>query len=70
MENSVKIILSMNKNTIKNEPNTTFSGSGLPGGIMIRKSTHEQDAAPLRHNHLKVVRYQIYEQRFSLHKQL
>jgi hypothetical protein len=24
MENSVKIILSMNKNTVKNEPNTTF----------------------------------------------
>ena len=66
MENSVKIILSMNKYTIKNEPNTTFS---LPGGITIRKSTHEQDAAPLRHNHLKVVRYQIYEQRFFLHKQ-
>ena len=29
--------------------------SGLPGGIMIRKSTHEQDAAAIRHNHLKMV---------------
>ena len=41
--------------------------SGLPGGLMIGKSTHERDA--LRHNQIKVVRYQIYEQRFFLHKQ-
>ena len=43
--------------------------SGLPGGTMIRKSTHEQDAFPLRDNHLKVLIYRIYEQRFFLHKQ-
>ena len=68
MENSVKITLSMNKNTIKMD---LTQRSGLPGGIMTRKSTHEQDVpAPMRHSHLKVVRYQIYEQRFCLHKQL
>lgn len=66
MENSVTIILSRNKNTVKNEPNTMFR---MPGGIMIRKSTHKQDAVPLRDNHLEVVRYQTYEQQIFLHKQ-
>ena len=41
----------------------------MPGGIMIRKSTHKQDAVPLRDNHLEVVRYQTYEQQIFLHKQ-